>query len=111
MSDMIATHRSPGAPAAAAERVAGFLRSVYGWMFIGLGVTALVAFAVAGSPAVMRMIASNHLLFLGALAGELGLVFYLSAKVQSLTPTAATVLFLVYSGLSGVTLSVMMLAY
>src|SRR5205814_5942106 len=73
--------------------------------------TALVAFVVAGSPAVIGMIASNHLLFLGALAGELGLVFYLSAKVRTLTPAAATVLFLVYSGLNGVTLSVLTLAY
>src|SRR5881397_1780148 len=80
-------------------------------MFVGLGVTAVVAAVVAGSPAAMRTIASNHLLFLGALVAELGLVVYLSARVQSLTPTAATGLFLVYSALNGVTLSVILLAY
>jgi FtsH-binding integral membrane protein len=102
---------APTARAVAAERVAGFLRSVYGWMCVGLGVTALVASAVAGSPAVMRTIASNHVLFLGAVAVELGLVFYLSARVSSLTPTAATLLFLLYSALNGATLSVVLLAY
>ena len=42
-------------------------------MFVGLGVTALVAAVVAASPAAMRAIASNHLLFLGALVGNAGL--------------------------------------
>jgi len=43
MSDFAATRLSPTAAAAAAERTLAFLRSVYGWMFVGLGVTALVA--------------------------------------------------------------------
>ena len=37
------------APALADERITGFLRAVYGWMFAGLAVTALVAYLVAGS--------------------------------------------------------------
>src|SRR5437667_97766 len=100
-----------GLIAAAAERVSAFLRAVYGWMCVGLGVTAVVAYAITASAAVVQTIASNHLLFLGALAVELGLVFYLSARVQSLAPNAAMLLFLLYSGLNGVTLSVVLLAY
>jgi uncharacterized protein len=111
MSDVAFTRPSPITAASAAERVGGFLRSVYAWMFAGLGVTAIVAAAVAGSPTVMRAIAANQLLFMVALVAELAMVFYLSARVQSLTPTAATLLFLVYSALNGVTLSVLLLAY
>jgi uncharacterized protein len=96
---------------AAAERITTFLRAVYGWMVVGLAVTAAVAAAVASSPALVSMLASNRVLFVGALIAELGLVFYLSARVQSLTPHAATILFLLYAGLNGVTLSVLMLAY
>src|SRR6267143_3640131 len=110
MNEFAATRVSP-APAAVAERVSAFLRAVYGWMCVGLGVTAVVASAIAASPAVTQAIASNHLLFLGALFAELALVFYLSARVQSLTSNAATLLFLLYSGLNGVTLSVLLLAY
>ena len=73
MSDFAATRLSPTAAAAAAERTLAFLRSVYGWMFVVLGVTALVAAVVAASPAAMRAIASNHLLFPGALVAELGI--------------------------------------
>jgi FtsH-binding integral membrane protein len=38
-------------------------------------------------------------------------VFYLSARVQKLTPNAATILFLLYAALNGVTLSVLTLTY
>ena len=96
---------------APAERVTTFLRAVYGWMVVGLAITAVVAAAVASSPTLARIFASNHLLFIGVLVAELGLVFYLSARVPSLTPPAAAILFLAYAGLNGVTLSVLMLAY
>jgi len=82
MDDSIATRIPPVTADAAAERVTAFLRTVYGWMFVGLGVTAAVAYAVAGSPAIMQTIASNRIVFVGALIAELGLVFYLSARVQ-----------------------------
>ena len=59
----------------------------------------------------MQTMMSNRLLFIGALVAELGLVFYLSARVQSLMPNTAMVLFLLYSALNGVTLSVLLLAY
>lgn len=111
MDDWTATRIPPVTADAEAERVTAFLRTVYGWMFVGLGVTAAVAYAVAGSPAILQTIASNHILFVGTLIAELGLVFYLSARVQHLTPNAATMLFLLYSALNGVTLSVLVLAY
>ncbi len=52
-------------PDQAAERIGGFLRSVYGWMSVGLAITALTATAVAGSPAIIVAIAKNSLLFWG----------------------------------------------
>ena len=96
---------------APAERVTVFLRAVYGWMFVGLALTAAVAAVIASTPAIVQTLASNRLLFVGALLAELALVFYLSARVQKLTPNAATILFLLYAGLNGVTLSLIMLAY
>ncbi len=94
-----------------AERVTAFLRKVYGWMFVGLGITASVAYAVAGSPSLVRAIFSNPILFFGLIIGELGLVFFLSARVQKIAPTTAAVLFLAYSALNGATLSMILLAY
>jgi len=111
MDDSIAARTPPVTADAAAERVTAFLRTVYGWMCVGLGITAAVAYAVAGSPAIMQTMASNRIVFVGALIAELGLVFYLSARVQSLTANVATTVFLLSSALNGVTLSIVLLAY
>ncbi len=94
-----------------AERVTAFLRKVYGWMCVGLGITAGVAYAVAGSPALQRAIFSNQILFIGLIVAEIGLVFFLSARVQRLAPTTAAILFVAYSALNGATLSMLLLLY
>jgi hypothetical protein len=98
-------------PAQAAERVSAFLWKVYSWMAIGLGLTAVVAFVVAGSPDLVRVLVGNRLVFFALVIAELGLVFYLSARAESLAPGTAAGLFALYSGLNGVTLSVILLAY
>ncbi len=95
----------------AAERVSAFLWKVYGWMAVGLGLTAVVAFAVAGSPDILRALVGNRLVFFGLVIAELGLVFYLSARADRLAPGTAAGLFTLYSALNGVTLSVILLAY
>jgi FtsH-binding integral membrane protein len=94
-----------------AERVTAFLRKVYGWMCVGLGVTATVALVVAGSPTLVQAIFGNKILFFGLLIAELGLVFYLSARVNTLAANTAAALFLLYSALNGATLAFVFLAY
>src|SRR5438094_7628758 len=96
---------------AAAERVSAFLWKVYSWMAIGLGLTAVVAFVVAGSPELIRTLVGNRLVFFGLVIAELGLVFYLSARAARLAPGVAAGLFALYSALNGITLSVVLLAY
>src|SRR6476469_8790278 len=94
-----------------AEKVSAFLRSVYGWMFVGLGITAAVSLGVASSPTLVRAIFSNPFLFFGLIIAELGLVFFLSARVQKIAPSTAATLFTLYSALNGATLSFVFLAY
>src|SRR5262250_729354 len=94
-----------------ADRVSAFLWKVYGWMALGLGLTAMVAFAVAGSPDVLRVLVGNRLVFFGLVIAQLGLVFFLSARADHLVPGTAAGLFALYSALTGVTLSVILLAY
>jgi FtsH-binding integral membrane protein len=97
--------------AASAEKVTAFLRSVYGWMFAGLGITAAVSLSVAASPGLQQAIFANRLVFFGLIIAELGLVFFLSARVQKLAPATAATLFIAYSALNGATLSFIFLAY
>ncbi len=93
------------------ERVTSFLRSVYGWMCAGLGVTAFVAYTVAQSPAVLQVIAANRGIYWILLLAQLGLVFWLSARVTKMAPGTASLLFLLYSGLTGLTFSFILLAF
>jgi uncharacterized protein len=93
------------------ERVTAFLRKVYGWMFFGLGVTALVSYTMLSSPGLVQSLVANHLVFLVLFVAQLGLVFYLSARVDRLSVSTATWLFVLYSALTGVTFSVILLAY
>ena len=93
------------------ERVTSFLRRVYGWMFVGLGVTAAVAMTMASSPAMVRTLAGNPILFFGVIFAQLGLVWWISARVGSLAPGTAAGLFVLYSALTGVTFSLILLAY
>ena len=94
-----------------ADRVTAFLWKVYGWMAVGLGLTAIVAFAVVGSPDLLRVLIGNRLVFFALVIVELGLVFFLSARAARLAPGTAAGLFALYSALNGVTLSVILLAY
>lgn len=88
-----------------------FVRSVYNWMGIGLGLTAFVAFSVSSSEAMMRLIFSNRMVFFVLILGELGLVFAISGMISRISAGTATFLFVLYSGLNGLTLSFIFLAY
>jgi FtsH-binding integral membrane protein len=88
--------------AVGAERVTAFLRAVYGWMFVGLGITAAVALSVASSETLQQAIFTNRFLFFGMIIAEL---------VQKIAPATASALFIVYSALNGATLSFIFLAY
>ena len=96
---------------AAAERVSAFLWKVYAWMAIGLGLTATVAYLVSGSPELVRSLVMNRVVFFGLVIAELALVFFISARADRLAPRTAAGLFALYSGLNGVTLSVVLIAY
>jgi uncharacterized protein len=88
-----------------------FIRRVYNWMGLGLATTALVALYTASSPTLLGMVFGNSLVFFGLIIGQLGLVIVLSAAINRLQASTATFLFFLYSALTGLTLSVIFLAY
>src|SRR5918997_956238 len=92
-------------------RVTAFLSKVYGWMFVGLLLTAGTAVAVASSPALIETLILNRGLFWIMVLAQLGLVLYLSVRVEKMAPATAGALFLLYSALVGVTSSTIFLIY
>jgi hypothetical protein len=94
-----------------AEALNAFMRGVYQWMAGGLALTAITAYLVASTPALVQAILDNQILFWGLIIAEFGLVMWISAGIGRLSASMASGLFLLYSGLNGVTLSAILLAY
>ncbi len=88
-----------------------FIRSVYGWMAGGLSLTALAALWVVSSPAMQQLVLGNPIVRIGLIIAELGLVFFLAARVTKMSPAAAATSFLLYSLFNGLTLSVIFFVY
>ena len=86
-------------------------RNVYVWMTMALAITGLVAMYMAKSLTLLQMILGSSFGMWGLLIAEIGLVWYLSARIRQISFTTATVLFIIYSILNGATLSVIFLAY
>jgi FtsH-binding integral membrane protein len=80
-------------------------------MFVGLLVTAGVAVFIASQEQLVRAIVTTRFLFLGLVLAQLGLVFWISARVATLRPSTAATLFVVYAATNGITFSVILLAF
>jgi FtsH-binding integral membrane protein len=87
------------------------IRKVYAWMGAGLAITAFMALVTLSSPAILSSVLGNRLIFYGLIIGELALVFTLSGAINRLSAATATLIFIVYAALNGITLSVVFLAY
>ncbi len=93
------------------QAVTVFLAKVFNWMAIGLGLTALVAFVVASSETAVQFFYVNRSMLFMVMLAEIGLVIYLSARIEKMEAGTATALFLLYSALNGITLSWILLLY
>ena len=87
------------------------MRKVYVWMTLALVITGVTAYGVATSPGLMIAIATNKLLFWGLIIAEFGLVVAISAAINKLSLTTATLLFVLYSVINGATLSFIFAIY
>ncbi|NKI73296.1 Bax inhibitor-1/YccA family protein [Dickeya sp. CFBP 2040] len=88
-----------------------YMAQVYGWMTCGLLLTAFVSWYAANTPAVLQMVFSSKITFYGLVIAQLGLVFVLSGMVHRLSGGVATTLFMLYSALTGLTLSSIFIVY
>lgn len=88
-----------------------FMVRVYNWMTTGLGITGLVAYTVADTPALTDMIFGNPIIPIVLVIAQLGLVFWLASRVMQMSAQKATGVFVLYAALTGVTFSVIFLTY
>ncbi len=87
------------------------MRKVYVWMTLALVITGFTAFGVANSPGVLQAIYTNQILFWGLIIAEFALVIGVSAAINKISLTTATLMFVLYSVINGALLSYIFLAY
>ncbi len=87
------------------------MRKVYVWMTLALLITGATAYGVATSPGIQMALFSNQLLFWGLIIAEFALVIGISAAINRLSLTTATLMFILYSVINGAMLSSIFLIY
>ncbi len=88
-----------------------FMSRVYGWMMIGIMVTGIVAYAIGNNPALVQQIFMNKPFFWLVIIAQFGAVIFLSMMINRISAAAAGITFLVYSALTGLTLSMIFVIY
>ena len=87
------------------------MRKVYVWMTLALAITGFTAYGVATSPGILQMIYGNSIVMWGLIIAELALVIGVSAAINRLSLTTATLMFILYSVINGALLSSIFMIY
>ncbi len=88
-----------------------YFQKVYLWMTIGLLTTTAAAFFMLTSASLQQMIFGNRMAFYGLMIAEFGLVIFMTAAINRISSATATLMFLGYSALNGITFSAIFLVY
>ena len=83
---------------------------IYGWMFIGLLISFVTGYYVSTKPNMIYNIFSPAMLLILVLV-EVGLCIWLSAGINKMQAPTAKILFGLYSFVTGLTLSIIFIAY
>ncbi len=101
------------AEAEAAEIDVGLRRymlQVYNYMASGLALTGIVAYVVANTPALFNAIYGTPLMWVVFLA-PLGFIFFLSAKMRTMSFATAQTVFWLFAGVMGLSLASIFVVY
>lgn len=88
-----------------------YITKVYLWMSLALIITGGVAVWTASNPDLIALLLGNKYVFIGLLISEFLLVAFLVGWVKRMTPEVASLVFLGYSALNGLTFSVIFLTF
>ena len=80
-------------------------------MTLALAITGFTAYGVATSLGILQAIYTNRILFWGLIIAEFALVFGVTAAINKLSLTTATLMFILYSVINGALLSSIFLIY
>lgn len=92
------------------EGLRAYMLAIYNYMCLGLAITGLTAFVVATSPALWQPIFGTPLKWVVMLA-PLGFVFFLSARVHSMSVSAAQLTFWAFALVMGLSMASIFLVF
>lgn len=87
------------------------LKNVYTWMSFALVISGLTAMIVASNPAILSVVFANNISVLLMFLAQFGLIWFISSRINSISSLTATILFIIYSILTGITLSSVFLVF
>ena len=87
------------------------MRKTYLWMSMALVITGLTAYVVATNAAISNFLFMHSQLIWVLFLAEIGLVIGLSAAIRKISLSAATLMFVAYAALNGVTFSSLFYVY
>ena len=91
--------------------VTAILKNVYLWMTLALAISGLTAMVVAGNAELVARIFATRGTLLVLFLAQFGLIYAITSRINRMSFVAATMLFLLYSVLTGVTLSSIFLVF
>jgi len=92
------------------EGLRAYMLRIYNYMALGVGLTGVVAYVTANSPMLMSAIYGTPLQWVVMLA-PLGVVFFLSAKINSMSASSAQMTFWAFAGLIGLSIAYIFVIY
>ena len=88
-----------------------YIQKVYLWMFIGLVITSITAYLVSQNPELYNVILDNDIVFYGLLIAQFLAIISISAFIKRIPDNLAEITFGLYCFLTGLTLSIIFLAF
>lgn len=98
-------------PASVQVAQQAFVTRVFGWMFLGLALTAAVAVYFASQQDMLRYFQDNFLVWIIAFVVQIGLVIALSAGINRMPAQLAVFAFALFAAVNGFTISVIIEIY
>lgn len=105
MEQYVSTHQQSEA------MISSLFKSLYMQMAAALTLTGITAYFLSQSQAFLSYLVANPSFMWICMFAELGVVIWLSARVMRMSMSSATLLFILYSVLTGVTFSTLFLAF
>jgi FtsH-binding integral membrane protein len=94
-----------------ANYVSQFMAKVFGWMFLGLLVTAVTSLGVTLNPQIALAVWSSRMLLFGLIIVQFAIVGFLAVRIQKMSYATSVIAFLLYSAVTGVILSTIFAIY